>query len=181
MRNSLLVLIGFVGLIFLVGLGFSVGQVLSLNSELALMRNEMAALQIKNGEFTQTSITSDLRVGAIRVNELLKRYQDERPEVNDELNRERERIQNEIAVIESRREAGEISPTEYQSALLALNAEWENAGQNLIAKPLGEAINGYGMDGPYDVIVKVEDVVLFAKNRVITDITDEVWEIMKTL
>jgi hypothetical protein len=177
----MIVLIGLLGVVLLFGLGFSVSQVLKLSDELSLLRNEVATIRVSNSNSTQTSITSDLKIGVIRVDILLARYQEENQNVKAQLAQELSRIQNEINHVQQQMDSGSLSSADAQTQLLALRTEWDDAGLNLVARPFQEAVNTYGIDGPYEIILKVEDVVLFGKNNALVDITDEVWQIMKNL
>ena len=72
------------------------------------------------------------------------------------------------------------SEEEYTLQAQDIQQRGESAVQSIVALPLRRCVERVGNQQSYDVVVKVEDVILFANDRYLDDISDDVWTCLQS-
>ncbi len=200
MKQAIWVLIALAAL----GIGFLGGQMFSstssapdsealtqLQARLDALEQQLEATQrelqaLKSASAATPAVPSQgqgqpWRVGVVRVNQLALRFQ----EGNDKLKRQVEEklgeLQQRAQKVQEQLQRGEIDQTEAQLQILQLQQELQKAALELIAVPLQIAINQVAQEKGYDIVLKREDVVLYSKENILDDLTEDVWDILKTM
>lgn len=124
---------------------------------------------------------SNLRVAVVQVNELALRFQEDNPALQEQVRQKTAEIEQEMKKLQERYQSGEISREEAQLRALQLQQELQKQLLFALAGPIQAAVNEVARELGYDVVVKHEDVVLYYKDAVLDDITEQVWDRMKLL
>jgi Skp family chaperone for outer membrane proteins len=198
MKQAIWALIALVAL----GVGFLGGQMLSgtgraPDSEaLTQLQARLDALERRIGELQQdlqslkstpatapaTTAQGQLwRVGFVRVNQLALRFQEDNPKLKRQVEEKLGELQQRALEVQKKLQQGEIDQTEAQLQILQLQQELQKAALELIAVPLQIAINQVAQEQGYDLVLKREDVVLYSRENVLDDLTEDVWDVLQTM
>jgi len=177
LQKYLLIVGGVVIILLLAGVGFFIGKTIQFGSEIDSLRAEIGSGNW--GIDSQSEGGSSPSIAAVRINQILARYQEEVPGVSERLQEEYAQLQSQINSIQQARERGELTEAEANQQLGQLQQAWNSIGEELIARPLQDAVQAVGFEEGYDIILRIEDVVLFSQNDAIVDITEQVWEEMR--
>ncbi|MBI1730309.1 OmpH family outer membrane protein [Candidatus Acetothermia bacterium] len=169
MKQVFGVIAGVVGFLLIIGVAFSIGQILTLKNEVATYQDRLATLE-KNGG----AATSKLKVGVVRVNDIALRLQDD-PKFKDQFEQQGKPISDKLIALKHQNDAGTLSDQAYADQATPLNNQLQQLFQEILLRPIQNAVNQVGSSGNYDLVVKVEDVVLFAQHNIMEDITDKIW------
>jgi hypothetical protein len=180
MKQTVWVLSGLVGFLLILGIGFSVGQILSMGNTITALESRIDGVESGSGSSSgdNSSIIGDLKVGVVRVDEIALRFQGI-PEVAGELQAEGKILNDRIEALQTQVQNGEISEEQAAQEFQAIQQASQNLIQISLSKPIQDAVNQVGLAEGYHLITKVEDVILFSQGRILEDITEKIWEYME--
>ena len=164
-KQILWVVGGLVAFVLIIGMGYSIGQILSIKNDQTDVKGRLATI-----EKTAGSSAAKLKVGVVLINDISARLQKD-PKYVDQFTT----FSNKLIDLQQQYNDHKLSKEEYGAQYNPLNAQLNQLGQDLILRPLQDAINQVGMSGNYDLIVKAEDVVLFSQHNIMENITEKVW------
>lgn len=179
MKQTVWVLSGLVGFLLILGLGFSVGQVISMGNTMIALETRIDELESRPAGSGTGSTTgfAGLKVGVVRVDEIALKYQ-EIPEVARELQEQGRILQQRIAQLQEQVQNGQITEEQAAEEFQAIQAASANLVQVSLSRPIQDAVNQVGIAEGYDLIQKVEDVILFSQGNILEDITEKIWDRM---
>ncbi len=191
MRQAVWVLIAVVAL----GIGFVGGRLTSqeraalqeLQAQIEELERQLEELAAQAATPTPVvaaqpaAPSAPLKVAVVQVNKLALRFQEDNPALQEQVRQKTAEIQREIQRLQQQLQSGEITREEAQLQAFQLQQELQNQLLLAVAGPIQAAVNEVARELGYDVVVKHEDVVLYYKNTVLDDITERVWERMKLL
>lgn len=191
MRQAVWVLIAVVAL----GIGFVGGRLTSqeraalqeLQAQIEELKRQLDGLAAQAATPTPVvaaqpaAPSAPLKVAVVQVNKLALRFQEDNPALQEQVRQKTAEIQREIQRLQQQLQSGEITREEAQLQAFQLQQELQNQLLLAVAGPIQAAVNEVARELGYDVVVKHEDVVLYYKNTVLDDITERVWERMKLL
>lgn len=193
MKQAVWVLIAVVAL----GIGFVGGRLSSqeraaleqLQARLQELEKQIQALSESPKASTSTPIVatqprpqgSNLRVAVVQVNELALRFQEDNPALQEQVRQKTAEIEQELQKLQQQYQSGGISREEAQLRAVQLQQELQKQLLFALAGPIQAAVNEVARELGYDVVVKHEDVVLYYKDAVLDDITEQVWDRMKLM
>jgi len=189
MRQAVWVLIAVVAL----GIGFVGGRLTS--QERAAVEQLQARLQDLEQRIEELSaqaapptsraaaqpMGSNLRIALVQVNDLALRFQEDNPKLQEQIRQKRAEIEQELQKVQQQFQSGELSREEAELRVVQLQQELQKQLLLAVAGPIQAAVNEVARDLGYDVVVKQEDVVLYYKDAILDDITEQVWDRMKLL
>ena len=184
-----------VGILVALGVGFFGGQLLSggqtptagdleerisaLESEIADLKAQLAAQSAPSGApLAESGIR---RIAVIQVNELALRFQEGNPKLEEQVKQETVRIQQEMQALQQKFQQGEISREEATVQATQLQQALQKTVLEAIARPIQVVTTQIAQERGFDVVVKREDVILYYKDGVFEDITEEVWGVLEKL
>jgi len=151
-------------------LGFLGGRMLSgERQELVELQERVAALE------------AQWRIAVVKVNDLALRYQEENPELQEQLKQTLNRLQEELQRLKQRQERGEISEQEANVKALELQQAVQKEILLAVAGPIQWAVTQVAQEEGYRMVMKHKDVVIYYQDDVIDDITEQVWKRMQSL
>lgn len=161
-------------------LGFLGGRMLSgERQELVELQERVAALEARLGG--GGSAQPQWRIAVVKVNDLALRYQEENPELQEQLKQTLSRLQEELQRLKQRQERGEISEQEANVKALELQQAVQKEILLAVAGPIQWAVTQVAQEEGYHMVMKHKDVVIYYQDDVIDDITEQVWERMQSL
>jgi Skp family chaperone for outer membrane proteins len=173
MKQTFWIIAGVVGFLLIIGVAFNIGQILSLKNEVATYQDRLATVE-KNGGAS----AAKLKVGVVRVNDLGLRLQ-AIPAIKELLQNQFDSYTKQAAQLEDQIKNGTITKAEAATQTEKMQTDFQNMTQESLLRPIQNAVNQIGSSGNYDVITKVEDVILFAQHGILEDITEKVWSQMQ--
>jgi len=161
-------------------LGFIGGRVLSGEQEaLVTLKERVASLEERLGTL------SDLgRIAVIRVNELAVRYQENNPSIKERVEREKARLQRDLKRLQEQLQLGEISDQQFSAKVAELQKQLQELQQQILLVVAGRiqaAAEEVAREEGYDIVVRREDVIIYYRDALLDDITEEVWERMQAM
>lgn len=191
MRQAVWVLIAVVAL----GIGYVGGRLTSqeraavdrLQARLQELEQRIETLSAPAASSTPTSAVAaqptgpTLKIAVVQVNELALRFEKDNPKLEEQIRQKRAEIEQELQKIQQQYQSGELSREEAQLQAVQLQQELQKQLLLAVAGPIQAAVNEVARDLGYDVVVKQEDVVLYYKDALLDDITEQVWDRMKLL
>ncbi len=175
----------------------------AVDAKIKELSDNLAALSSKVDELTQRVAQSDIAeleelkatierlskstgFGALKIayvrspEEVMLKYKGTEERVK-KFREERAKRQAEIDALQKKFDAGELTRKELEERVNQLQMELAQLDQQLtneIADKILVAVNEVGREKAYDLILKRKDVVLFYKEGLLEDITDQVIERM---
>ncbi|GEM_PF-3483522 len=128
-----------------------------------------------------SSAPTPLKIAVVQVNELAMRFQQDNPALQERVRQKTAEIEQELRRIQQQMQSGAISREEAQVRALQLQQELQQQLLLAVAGPIQAAVNEVARELGYDLVMKHEDVVLYYKNAVLDDITEQVWARMERL
>jgi Skp family chaperone for outer membrane proteins len=163
-------------------IGFVGGQVLSGERKaLARLQERVTALEEFLGRETPSRLG---RIAVIQVNELALRYQENDPALKEQVAREQARLQRELERLQQQQQRGEITPQELSAKVVELQRELQGLQQQIlliVAGRIQAAATEVAREEGYDLVVRREDVIIYYRDTLLDDITEQVWERMQAM
>ncbi len=154
-------------------------RISALESEIADLKAQLAAQSAPSGApLAESGIR---RIAVIQVNELALRFQEGNPKLEEQVKQETVRIQQEMQALQQRFQQGEISREEATVQATQLQQALQKTVLEAIARPIQVVTTQIAQERGFDVVVKREDVILYYKDGVFEDITEEVWGVLEKL
>ncbi len=169
MKQSVLVVGGLVAFLVVVGMGYGIGQLLTMGSDLSGIEERLASVEKGGG-----SGKLNAKIGVVRVNDIALKLQED-PKIKAQLEQQSTPISNKLIQLKAQLDSGKMSQEEYVKQAEPLNTQLQKIFQETLLRPIQNAVNQVGESGNYDVVVKVEDVILFARSNIMEDVTERVW------
>lgn len=115
-------------------------------------------------------------VAVVRVDELATRYQNENPEVREQLQNEVQRLQGEMQSLQQQVQSGELSQSEAQLQATQLQQELQELTLSVVAQPIQAAVTAIAQERGYTVVFNVQDTLIYRQEDLMDNITPTVWE-----
>jgi len=115
-------------------------------------------------------------VAVVRVDELATRYQEENPEVKQQLQEEVQRLQSEIQSLRQQVQSGELSQSEAQLQATQLQQQLQQVTLNVVAEPIQAAVRALAQERGYTAVFNVQDTIIYRQEGLMDNITPSVWD-----
>lgn len=167
---------------FLLGDGQSEAMA-ELRQQVQDLGQQVGELEARAGEASGDrqgkSLTSQ-NIAVVGVNELATRYQEQNPDVKERLTQEVQRLQGELSGLQESLRQGEISQEEFTLKATQLQQQLDDLLSSAVARPLQAAVTAVAQRKGYDIVLKQQDVVIYHRDGVMDNITEEVWDLLQS-